>query len=294
MPFKKTNRLRGEILRNLRESQSVEITGLARQVNLSVAQLRQLESDELAPGERSLFYSESIKDAAARKVALALGWSPDELVLDLATEKKQPDDLLDMQVLDDLQELMEKQKKAQAAGQRSRFFQSKALWFAMALCMLAALVWHFRKPLFEQVQPFVLSKEPLAPVAVVAAAPASEALAVDDAFVVPEAPSAQPAELLCAQKVSGAFLKPSMPSKAGNMVHIVAQADTAVCVQDASGKKFPISLKAQESHSFYGAAPWTVHLGHAAQVQVFFQGQRIRWPEGEPTSITLQEIPGAY
>lgn len=79
MPIQKTHCIPGELLRNLRETQAVDINVLARQVNLSVRQLQQLESDEMASGERPLFYSDAIKANAAKKVALALGVNLQEL-----------------------------------------------------------------------------------------------------------------------------------------------------------------------------------------------------------------------
>ena len=85
-----------------------------------------------------------------------------------------------------------------------------------------------------------------------------------------------------------------MPSKAGNMVYIMAEADAFVCMQDAKGKKFEVNFKAHESRSFYGSAPWKVQVDKASSVQLFFQGQRLRWPEGEQMSFILQETEGNY
>jgi transcriptional regulator with XRE-family HTH domain len=70
-----TDRIIGEILREWRVSQQLEISELANSASLSVAQIQQLES-----GGVSLFYSASIKENAARKVAHILGGNPDSVI----------------------------------------------------------------------------------------------------------------------------------------------------------------------------------------------------------------------
>lgn len=65
--FKLTSAI-GARLRELREAKGLSRTGLAKRLTLSDAQLRQIEENET-----SLFYSESIRIAAARKVADFLG-----------------------------------------------------------------------------------------------------------------------------------------------------------------------------------------------------------------------------
>jgi transcriptional regulator with XRE-family HTH domain len=300
MSIEKTNRISGGLLRHLRESQSMDIARLARQVNLSVAQLKQLESDDLAPGERALFYSETIKANAAKKVAQALGADLNELIVPSAPETALGPDLPDMQVLDDLAQLLQKQERARQASRSYEFLQSRRLWATVMLFVAGAFVWYFQKPLLAQGHDLVVSVERhQAPPVVLAAQPASEpasepVVAVQRVTTPEQAPTVSSAEALCTRKASGAALKAWAPSKAGNMVHLVAQDDAAVCVQDATGKKFPVNFKAHESRTLYGVAPWTVHLDKAASVQVFFQGQRLRWPEGEQTSFTLQETPGTY
>lgn len=296
MLFEKTNRISGELLRNLRESQSIDIALLARQVNLSVAQLRQLESDQLTSGERALFYSETIKANAARKVALALGADLNDPVVTPVAKTASVNNLTDMQVMEDLAQLLQKQERARRVRQRRDLLQSKLLWSGLVLCILATLVWHFQNPLLAQGRGWIVAAEAALPVAAPSVLSASEPVAVDTPVAATSeiTPDVSLAEGLCAHKVSAVALKASMPSKAGKSVHLVADADAAVCMQDATGTKFVATLKAKEARSFYGVAPWTVHFDNASAVQLFFQGQRMRWPEDEQNSFTLQEVPGAY
>lgn len=61
-------RFRGERLRELRESKGLDLESLAKRLALSPAQLRQLETNQ-----GSLFYSDAIRLATARKVSAFLG-----------------------------------------------------------------------------------------------------------------------------------------------------------------------------------------------------------------------------
>lgn len=72
-----STRFRGERLRELRESKCLDIESLAKRLALTAAQLRQLESNQ-----GSLFYSNAIRLATARKVSAFLGES---LVLEPAS-----------------------------------------------------------------------------------------------------------------------------------------------------------------------------------------------------------------
>jgi hypothetical protein len=171
----------------------------------------------------------------------------------------------------------------------------------LALCVAGALVWHFQNVLSTRVHGwFLAARQAASPE--MAPAPSVSEPPSSDASLVPNEPLATVAQdsklsladALCRHQVLGDPLKASSPSKAGNMVYIMAEADASVCVQDAAGKKFAVDIKAQESRSFYGAAPWTVHVDKSSSVHLFFQGQRLRWPEGEQNSMTLQEVKGAY
>ncbi len=293
MPVNHPMRIDGELLRSLREKQGLDITLLSRQVNLSVAQLRELESVDIAPGERSLFYSDAIKDNAARKVALQLGADPQALTALASTGQPQPDALPRTQVLDDLAQLLEKQKQSQQVAARRTAPRSATVWLGMLLCLTGAAAWYVQKP-SPPPEPSPLSEaQPAAPLVTPSVLPTQGSAPVTAPTLVPASLSLQ-SDALCAKNDVGATLKPSMPSKAGNMVYVVAQADTTVCVQDATGKTTAVGLKAQESRSFYGVAPWTVHFDNPGQVQLFFQGQRLRWPDSEQSTFILREVPGAY
>ena len=94
---------------------------------------------------------------------------------------------------------------------------------------------------------------------------------------------------LCQQAGTGHAITPARPSKAGDMVYIVAQKIGSVCVVDAAGVHTVLSLKPQESRSVYGAAPWRVNFEHPEQAQLYFQGERLRVPGASVTTVALRE-----
>jgi hypothetical protein len=76
-----SDRVRAELLREWRLAQQLDVTAVAREANLSVAQIHQLETQGT-----SLFYSPAIKESAARKVALLLGGDPAQVVAEDASK----------------------------------------------------------------------------------------------------------------------------------------------------------------------------------------------------------------
>ncbi|MEK7346598.1 MAG: helix-turn-helix transcriptional regulator [Pseudomonadota bacterium] len=94
---------------------------------------------------------------------------------------------------------------------------------------------------------------------------------------------------LCQQVSTGHAITPARPSKAGDMVYIVAQKIGSVCVVDAAGVHTVLSLKPQEARSVYGAAPWRVNFEQPEQAQLYFQGERLRVPGGSVTTVALHE-----
>jgi hypothetical protein len=106
--------------------------------------------------------------------------------------------------------------------------------------------------------------------------------------------AASVAETLCDSQVSQTTVTPSQPSKAGNSVHFVALEDLSMCIIDGAGNKTPLTLKAQESKTILGKSPWHLHIDKIVSMQMFFQGQKIYWPDGEPRALLLKEVPGEY
>ena len=85
------------------------------------------------------------------------------------------------------------------------------------------------------------------------------------------------------------MLTPASPSKAGDMVYLVAQKPGAICVVDGAGRSTVLALQSNEARSVYGPAPWRVHFEQPEQAQLYFQGVRLRLPDAGITTVALQE-----
>jgi hypothetical protein len=282
-----TDRVRGELLREWRVSQQRDVTALASSANLSVAQILQLES-----GGTSLFYTPAIKENAARKIASLLGGDPTAVIRpnDAASVAQGPS------VVEALVELS--RQRAQAAQAPSVFSQPPRwlLGVLLTLGLFAAGLALLQHPGTSRgvrsLWPASTASQALTPQPETAAAVAA---LTEPASVSESAPS--PVALdqgatdnsLCQTNKTAVVLTPASPSKAGDMVYVVAQKSGAICVVDGTGRSTMLSLQSNEARSVFGAAPWRVHFEQAEQAQLYFQGVRLRLPDADVTTVALQE-----
>jgi hypothetical protein len=73
------------------------------------------------------------------------------------------------------------------------------------------------------------------------------------------------------------------------MVYVVSKSNQTVCVVDASGKVQNRSLDAGTSASFYGKPPFKVLTGGLSQVDLFFQGWKVK--PSNPNDKTIELLP---
>jgi len=285
-------------LRSLREAQGMDLSGLARQVNLSVGQLLQLESGDLSPGKRSLFYTSAIKDKAAIKVIQALGADPQTLWGDQSFPSGSvPEVPPDLKILDDLAVLLKKQAQAREMGASDRRSFRKWLIVGLGVLWLVGAVGYYGQfvsswPIAHK--PFMSTAQAASLKLQESAVPVSLAAVESEPTVVAQDTVTVGAQALCDNNAVQTTLSASQPSKSGASVHVVAQADLVMCVRDGSGKSMPVNLKAQESHTFWGKAPWSLRIEKPVPMHMFFQGQKIYWPEGDVSGVILKEVAGDY
>jgi transcriptional regulator with XRE-family HTH domain len=299
------DRVRGELLREWRFSQNWDVSELAQRVHLSIGQIQQLET-----GGTSLFYSPAIRENAARKVAAVLGGDP-ATVIRPASDEAMTSQSAETKVVDDLIELSRQRAKA---AQRPSVFARHPVFLASAFLSLAGLIavsgwlqqkWEsggamqfWREAAAPTVPSAKTAKVPVLPIAladtasqaavsaaVTAPAPTPVQVAVET-VVEPVADTSAP---LCQRADTGPVITPSRPSKAGDMVYIVANKGGSVCVVDAAGVRTVLSLKAQEARSVYGAAPWRVNFEQPEQAQLYFQGERVRLPGAKVITVALHQ-----
>lgn len=290
-----TDRVRGELLREWRVSQQCDVTALASRANLSVAQILQLES-----GGTTLFYTPAIKENAARKVANLLGGDPSSVIRPM-------DDTAWAGGPSVMEELVELSLQRAKAAQAPSFFSRPLRWLLGLLTMALLVVgsaWLQHQVSLGSVRSLwqtsisFLAPAPQPETAPVVSAKPSAAVAAAVALAAPQtlaAPAALPSEQnasgadLCQKNQTAAVLTPASPSKAGDMVYLVAQKSGAICVVDGAGRSTVLSLQSSEARSVYGSAPWRVHFEHPEQAQLFFQDVRLRLPDASVTTVALQE-----
>jgi transcriptional regulator with XRE-family HTH domain len=82
--------------------------------------------------------------------------------------------------------------------------------------------------------------------------------------------------------------KPELVRKAANMVYVLAKSKQVVCVVDATGKKQNMTFEPGVGNSFYGKAPFKVLTDGLLQVDIYFQGFKVRPSDMDAKTLVLQ------
>ena len=296
-----------------RESLGLSVKDLAGRACLSKHQIEQIEN-----GEMSSFYGAQIKVTAAKKVAKLLGLSeedafnfgaavpeikkeiaatPEESKKLVATETKQNQEPEQKQKIK-LTQVKPAFSSSALGGSSPKQTPKKRLFIWLSL--IAAVVFSVvnLRPLFfaDQPEEIIIVKEAVieqpaadtkvaepvtspAPAPVLAAAPVAVQASSDDA--------ANPQACPEADAMVRSY-KPSSPTKPADLVYVQAKTKQVVCVVDASGKTQNKTIGPNLGASFYGAPPFKVLSSGLAQVDVYFQGAKVRPANLEGKTILLE------
>lgn len=315
-----TNHIRGEQLRQLRESQGITVSNLAQHVHLSTAQVLQLEYGDVLPGKRSMFYSPAIEEIAAIKVAKALGADPQALWTNTPIVQMNMDTAQSLE--SPVQESVESRtnhensvRKSTSVAARPRLPVQKngknilipAIGSAFVLSSCFAIFYTQTdfsiKALANDLLSLATSKtEPQVPPAQLEQAPMSEpstpSPAPIKAMPEPDQPVTARVQALgfggCDAQKPAITLSTDQPQKAGLSVYIEALEEVSLCVEDSAGVQHAASLKANEYKTFRGTPPWSVHASDPAKIQLFFQGRKFHWPEVKDAFVILKETAGTF
>jgi len=292
-----------QYLRALREAAGMDLGVLARTACLSVAQVRQLESD----ASDGFFYSDAIKRQAYKRVLMILGAEPPTVEL--------PDELRDaakvadahLSTLDQIVAMSE-----QPSLQRSyldlmragfaRVVVHKQALGALLLLVVAVVLFLLNgpqnsgeaaatptKPVLVQPVPTSSVAVPPPPVVVVPAAPTPETPA--SAPTVAAAAVVAPTGACAYSSESMPQLTPFTAHKEGRYVYLVSNANAEICVVDGNKQATVLQLKAGENRSVYGVAPWQVSSANLQKIQIYFQGGRVSLPDAAVNRVQLVEMP---
>lgn len=310
-------------LRELRESAGMDVVVLARTACLSVAQVRQLETD----ASDNLFYSDAIKRQAYKRLLMILGAEPPTVEVpeefrDASKVAEAHLNTLDQIVAMSHQPAINRSVSYVLASGFAKSKEHKQFIGALLflLCAVGLFVLQGLQPAGDSVafassesasaaavttpasatmasvpmaQPVTaLVAEPVAaPVASTLPAPAvSVAAPVAALPTTTTAPAAN--NLAGCAYVSDALpqLTPFIAQKEGRYVYVVSPTNAEICVVDGNKQATLLQMKAGENRSVYGVSPWQVSGLNLPKVQIFFQGGRVSVPEAA-TRVKLVEVP---
>ena len=290
-------------LRDLREASGMDLFVLARTACLSVAQVRQLESD--AGG--NLFYSVTIKRQAYKRLLMILGAEPPTVEIPEAFRQAHQVAEAHLNTLDQIVAMSHLPSMQRSVGDVLREAVDKLLAHkqvigAMLMLLVAVLLFlKFGKPQGHEPSAVATSANATAspaPAPSVIPAPAANLAPpapepVTVPVPVPEAASVNPTKPAACAFTADELpaLTPYTANKEGRYVYVVSNTDTAICVVDGAKQATALALKAGEGRSVYGVSPWQISGANLAKVQIYFQGGRVSLPDAAATRVKLVEVP---
>ena len=309
-------------LRQLREAAGMDLVVLAKTACLSVAQVRQLESDK----SDGLFYSDAIKRQAYKRVLMILGAEPP--AVEVPQELRDPSkvaqahlDTLDQIVAMSEQPSMNRSGKHIVRDGWDALKSHKQAMAALLFLVVAVMLFVLSDPASNSADAMQASVPPKASVASADAVgtAASTATDVQASVAVTATSSAAPALVasvppaaeIAVPKASAAVavavevhklgacaysndtmpqLTSFLPKKETRYVYLVGTTNTEICVVDANKQATLVQLKAGENRSVYGPAPWQISGAQLQKTQIFFQGARVTVPDSITHQFKLIEV----
>ncbi len=313
-------------LRELREAAGMDLAVLARTACLSVAQVRELETDD----SDNLFYSDAIKRQAYKRLLMILGAEPPtvEVPEELHDANQVTDahlNTLDQIVAMSHQPAMNRSASDMMGSGVAKLKEHKQVLGALLLLLTAVglfvLYGHQRPGDFVASANSVVAQELPKP-ALTAVSPADSQASTASAAApvlsssapllmpvpvasagmpVPAASAPSVAALVAssaASKVTGCAyvsdelpqLTPFIAQKEGRYVYVVSPINSEICVVDGNKQATLLQMKAGENRSVYGVSPWQVSSANLSKLQIFFQGGRVTMPESA-ARVKLVEVP---
>ena len=291
--------IRKEAFTKARESLGLSTKDLSGMSCLSVRQIEQIEN-----GESSSFYGDQVKFTAAKKVAGILKLNPED-VFDFSgvtqpikavgvKEKLQEETKTTTveKVAEPKSEKVSDSKIPHSAKSNTSVNPKKKIFLLVALgAAVIFSVVNLRPLLFpEPIKEEVVIIQEVVPVPAPAAEPIADAKPPTTAAPEPT-PAATPvaASTECPQAEALALnYKPDAPKKAGDMVYLQSKTAQIVCVVDASGKIQNKTLEPGVGVSIFGKPPLKVLTGGLNQVDLYYQGAKVRIGNTAGKTIILE------
>ena len=310
--------IRKESFTKARESLGLSTKELSGMACLSVRQIEQIEN-----GESSSFYGDQVKFTAAKKVAGLLKLTPEEAFdfagIAQAAKAVEVDEKLQEEIkasaveketkpgkakekeastvaVEKLAELKAEKASASKISQKSIDYSEKSkasvdskkklfLLLAIAAAVIFSVVnlrpLFFPDPVKEEV---VIIQE-----AAQEPAPAEAPAEVKPAPAATAEPTPVTVSTECPPADAAALnYKPEAPKKAGDMVYLQTKTAQTVCVVDATGKTQNKTLEPGVGVSVFGKPPFKVLTGGLNEVDLYYQGAKVRLGNASGKTINLE------
>lgn len=253
-------------LRELREAAGMDIHILARNACLSASQVRALESEKSG----DVFYSDTIKRQAYKRVLLLLGAEPPQVTASPPLHESPPDLAGRLASLDTIAEM------AHRPPVETSFLNTRKSTVAVFILMAGALA---GMVLYKAQHPQEgVKSAPSAAIARVAPPVASDTTLA--------------AAFQCAYRNDTLpRWTPIQAKKEGRYVYFVSSTPVDVCVVDGQKRATHVQLKAGESRSVYGSGPWQISSPDLQKIKVYFQGTLVMFPEPSTQALSLVDAP---
>jgi hypothetical protein len=168
------------------------------------------------------------------------------------------------------------------------------LWLSVIAAGVFAVI--NLQPLFLADKPqevIVVKEEIIAPAPPPAAIPAEPASAAAPIVVAPVAVAPAPVITsavsgVCPAEEGITSYKPEVARKPADMVFMQSKSQQVICVIDASGKTQNKLLEPGVGVSFYGKPPFKILTAGLSQVDVFFQGAKVRLSNLNTKTLVLE------
>ena len=307
--------IRKEAFSKARESLVLSAKDLSVMACLSVRQIEQIEN-----GESSSFYGLQIKVTAAKKVAALLKLNLEDAfdfgeapmakkaeVVKVVEEKKEIPAVITPLVEKNVSPVkpetakpLEKIKElvtisSNSSGQEKNPQKKLLILLGIAVTLIFAVI--NLRPLFfpEPAKQEIVILEEAAP-ANPPAEPVAEAKPEEKPVatvlaITPPAPAAAPViSLECPPADSSVVsYKTDAPKKSGDVVFFQSKTAQTVCVVDASGKTQNKTLEPGVGASILGKPPLKVLTSGLAQVDMYYQGMKVRLSNPTAKTIILEQ-----
>lgn len=299
--------IRKETFKSAREALGLSVQDLSRMSCYSVRQIEQIEN-----GESSSFYGAQVKVTAAKKIAGILKLKEEDAfdfegALPNKKEESQNSEKVNAEPSSSAEAVNKKSDDVKKPSLSSPEMKNKGpsknptkrLYILAGVA--AALVFSIinLRPLFfpevvkeevvivEQTQAANSADVPADP-KVASTASTSEPVAAAVAPAPAAAPVVTPSTECPPADTAAVSYKPDAPKKAGDMVYLQSKTAQTVCVVDASGKIQNKTLEPGVGASVYGKPPFKVLTSGVAQVDMYYQGAKVRLSNITAKNILLE------